>query len=200
MITWLSNYPLIPIVFGTLFLAGGGLLATWGWNAWSSAQIRSTLQETEQARILQQRTAMLQTLGAEYRANSSVLQHSAYSQPTTDRGSLVIFPPFHADALRAAISSGLFAGPADRELFWAIVNLQQAIEAFHKTADFILSGMMMTATPGRPVSKEGSKQSRGGMHRALLESESMRKLRNQFRILRDVLEAHGIDTTNAPPQ
>src|SRR4051794_18693997 len=98
----------LAILFGTLLIAGGGALATWGWNERSSTDTKRMLFERAEAEVSARRTAMLRTLTAEFVFNSNVLKDPQFSETDPEElKKFVVFPKVQATALQSVISSGV---------------------------------------------------------------------------------------------
>ncbi len=111
------SLPTIQILLGTLLLAGGGLLATYGWNAKFEADRKS---------------AMVRSVGAELLVNSAVVRDPMFTETDDKKLSLfVMFPRVSIAVLEGAISSGLFLKEDDRPFFTRAANLRELLTQFN---------------------------------------------------------------------
>jgi hypothetical protein len=126
------------IAFGTLLIALGGIVATFGWSMRSTIETRSVLEAERAATIQSQRRAMFRTLAAELSLNAEVLTNEVFHE--TDEAKLakfVMLPRLQHSALESAIASGLFATQADTSLYSIIVRLLQQTQDFNnRLAEF----------------------------------------------------------------
>ena len=109
--------PAIQILLGTLLLAGGGLLATYGWNAKFEADKKS---------------AIVRSVAAELLGNTAVLKNPDFAETDDEKLSqFVVFPRVNIAVLEGAISSGLFLKDEDRLLFTRVVNIRELLTQFN---------------------------------------------------------------------
>ena len=86
------SWPIFLIAAGTVFIGGGGLMATYGWVAFTEER---------------QKAAMVKGLAAEWLLNSVVISDPPLAEPdATKLSKFVIFPRMKMAALEGAISSG----------------------------------------------------------------------------------------------
>ena len=112
------NIPNLYIVLGTLLIAFGGLMATHGWNARSE---------------MYKKNSMLKAVAAEYLIYETIILDPKIAETDEEKLSkFTVFPRFHTTALESAISSGLFLGEDDKELFTRAVNLHEILHEFNK--------------------------------------------------------------------
>jgi len=114
--------PNILILLGTLLIAIGGILATYGWNA-----------STEAA----QGSAMIKAVAAEWLMNANVMNDKSISEPDDAQLSkFVMFPRTRTAALEGAIASGLFLDERDREFFTRASRLHELLTGFNQRLSF----------------------------------------------------------------
>jgi hypothetical protein len=102
------------IIIGTLLIAVGGMVATYGWN-----------QQSEQAK----RVALIRAVAAETMANASVIQ----SPEVSEHGDkFVVLPRTRTIAIDAAIASGLFNTESDRPFFTRASRMSNYLHAFNR--------------------------------------------------------------------
>lgn len=115
------NLPNIYIVCGTLLIAFGGLLATFGWSARSDLMIRNGL---------------IKAVSSEYLIYETVILHQKIIE--TDQKALlkpVIYSKFHTLALEGLMSSGLFI-ENDKELYTRAVELHELLHELNSRFAF----------------------------------------------------------------
>jgi len=145
--------PSLFVITGTVLIAIGGLLATYGWNAHAEATRRS---------------AMIQSVAAEWMVNNSVISDEKFL--ATDKNELarfVMFPRTRTIALEVAITSGLFLEQQDRELFTQACRLHEQLLAFNQRLDF--TEERMSAHPGE-IAKLREKLRDGVVRKQVAES------------------------------
>ena len=114
--------PNILILLGTLLIAIGAIVATYGWNA-----------RTEAA----QRSGMIKAVAAEWMMNVQVLNDKSISEPDDAQLSKwVLFPRTRTIALEGAIASGLFLDERDREFFTRASHLHELLIGFNQRLSF----------------------------------------------------------------
>ena len=114
--------PNLLIVIGTILIAAGGLLATYGWNARS--------QEA-------QKSGLVRGVAAELLMNLSVISDPKFTETDEEKLSqFVIFPRLQITALEAAVSSGLFLNEQDRLYLTRVVNLRELLNDFNLRLNF----------------------------------------------------------------
>ena len=116
------SMPTLLILFGTVLIAVGGILATYGWNA-----------RTEEV----QKSAMVRSVAAELLMNISVINDPKFTE--TDENKLsqfVIFPRMQITALESAISSGFFLSERDRLFMTRVVGLHERLNGYNLRLSF----------------------------------------------------------------
>jgi len=105
------------IVGGTLLIAIGGLLATFGWNS-----------HADDAR----RHGLVEQIAAELTVNLNVASDPKFVENDPEElKEYVVYPRFQIVALDAAIASGLFLENADRELLTRISGVSELLRDFN---------------------------------------------------------------------
>lgn len=116
------NTPNLLIVTGLLVIAGGGYLATYGWNA-----------KSQEA----QKSGMVRGVAAELLMNVSVIRDPKFAETDEEELSkFVIFPRMQMTALEGSISSGLFLEEQDRLYLTRAVGLRELLNDFNLRLSF----------------------------------------------------------------
>jgi hypothetical protein len=114
--------PNLLILVGTLLIAVGGIVATYGWNA-----------KTEAA----QKAGMIRAVAAELTMNLSIINDQAIVEPDDKKlSAFVMFPRMLTTALEGAISSGLFLQEKDRLFLTRAANLHELLLGFNQRLRF----------------------------------------------------------------
>lgn len=124
--------PNFLIVVGTLLIAVGGIIATYGWNA-----------KTEAA----QKAAIIRAVAAEYMINVAVINDQKFIE--TDEKKLctfAMFPRVQSAALEGAVASGLFLEEKDRLFLTRAANLHELLLGFNQRLSYTED--QMTNRPG----------------------------------------------------
>lgn len=118
--------PNVYIVLGTLLIAGGGLLATYGWNSRSD---------------MDKRNAIIKAVANEYLIYEAVILDKKIAETNEEELSkFVVYPRFHTTALESIVSSGLFMED-DKELYTRAVNLHELLHELNTHFEFIENEM-----------------------------------------------------------
>lgn len=126
------NWPNFLVVLGTLMIAGGGFIATYGWNA-----------KTEYA----QRERLIKAITAELVINLSAIRDRKFAE--TDKSKLaefVIFPRMKTVTLEGAIASGLFRREKDREFLTRVSRVHELLISFNQRLSFMEDRMVNDPT------------------------------------------------------
>ena len=114
--------PHFIIVLGTILIAVGGVLATYGWNMKTVAS---------------QRHGIIRAVTAESLDNSDVLMKRVFTEKNDNKlSTFVLFPRMQTTALDGAIASGLFCSNKDREFLTRVVGLRNALVEFNDRLSF----------------------------------------------------------------
>ncbi len=151
-------WPNTLIVVGTLLIAGGGIIATHGWNERTNAL---------------QRKGLIQAVAAELMVNIQVVSDPKFTE--TDAARLqeyVVFPRTQTIALEAAIASGQFLAPQDRLLFTRLVNLAELLAEFNNRLSITEAQTASLPSPDRVAFRA---KLRDGKIRATID-EGLKKL------------------------
>jgi hypothetical protein len=120
------------IAIGTLLIALGGLVATYGWDMRSSMDTRRMLNERAETDRAQRRAALIRALGAECLVNTHLLETPPIDEQDPELVTKYVpYPRMHTTALTSAIASGAFASAWDREIFTSIVQIQEHLNEFN---------------------------------------------------------------------
>lgn len=111
-------YPNLYIAAGTIMIAVGGLLATFGWNLRSS-----------EAR----KDALVHAMASEVMLNLGVV---ADKKLTADGGDFIMFPRVHHVALDGALGSGLFTSKNDKQLLSRATELREVLVSLNQRLEF----------------------------------------------------------------
>ena len=108
----------LEVFIGTLLIAGGGLLATMGWDARSTAT---------------QKKAMIRAVSAELMINLNIFVDSKFTERDEKQlAKFVVFPRMQTSVLKGSIAGGLFVGEKDRMYLTRAMGLVELLEAFNK--------------------------------------------------------------------
>lgn len=113
----LEQHPYVAITLGTILVACGGLLATWGWN---------------QVSVLSQRDNLMISVSEEWRLNESMVNDVislARRWNKKEDGENFPYQPFKSNRSAALISSGVLESKSS-SLVKAIEKYETAIEEF----------------------------------------------------------------------
>lgn len=112
----------LSIVFGTMFIAIGGIMATHGWNAKTVAS---------------QKNGIIRAVAAETIVNIAILNDPIFTAKN-DKELLkfTMFPRTQTAALEGAIASGLFIEDKDRIFLTRAVGLNELLNSFNQRLDF----------------------------------------------------------------
>lgn len=132
MLTRLVANPSFLILAGTILIGLGGLLATYGWDLKSSEDTRRALEQSAANDLAVRRLTILRTLGAEFVINSATLRSPVFvERDDSQLSKFVVFPRLQTTAVATAMASGLFAAPADNDIFTALFSFQQSAGDFN---------------------------------------------------------------------
>jgi hypothetical protein len=122
-----TYWAIAQLLVGTLLVAGGGLLATHGWDSWAD---------------LQRRRDVIRAVAAETMLNLSIVTDPKFTEkdPNVLR-QFVIYPRFQTAALDGAIASALFAGENDRKLLTHLMAVREQTIDFNQRLGFSESQM-----------------------------------------------------------
>ena len=110
------------VMFGTMLVAAGGLVATHGWNKHSSESDRIEL---------------VKTVIAEISANQEILRDSTFQDCEYQPGKATcIFPRLLDSALAGAIAKGSFPGAEGRKIVGQAIRLKQRLSMFNRKLEF----------------------------------------------------------------
>jgi len=132
MLTRLMTNPSFLILFGSVLIGLGGLIATYGWDIRSSEDTRRALEQRAASDLATRRLTILRTLAAELIINKAIIEDRKFTE--LDDGQLsrfVVFPRLQTTAIATAIASGLFAAPTDNQLFTALFQFQELASDFN---------------------------------------------------------------------
>lgn len=132
--------PWAYILIGAIFIGFGGIVATYGWNLITSNEAikRANDERTDRRR------AMLRTLAAEVVLNKDILSDRKFTETDPEKlREYAIFPRPQFAGLQTAIASGVFASAEDRELFTAILSLQDLFADFNNRLHIIETEMLL---------------------------------------------------------
>ncbi len=116
--------PTFLILLGTVLIAVGGVVATYGWNLRSSLRTSRMLEESRARELETKRGAMVRTAMAELLMNVKVISNPIFHEEDESKLSeFVVLPRFHTEALAAMMASGLFLEERDRALFTRVADL-----------------------------------------------------------------------------
>ncbi len=121
VLSWVFGNAVLCIVFGTILIAGGGLLATHGWNLHTSKEIRASLEQSRLDQLEMKRQGIIKTVCLEVVTNIIRMKDKKFTE--TDKKKLseyVVFPRMSTAALSSALESALFLGKQHREFFDAV--------------------------------------------------------------------------------
>jgi len=103
------------IALGTVLIAIGGLVATYGWNMRSTQETRTMLKERTRADRNRNRAEVLKSLGAEFSMNIERLKTPPINEiDEVQLGHFVVIPRLQTTATAAAIARGTFTDLEDR--------------------------------------------------------------------------------------
>ena len=109
--------PNLQIIIGTVLIAVGGILATYGWTARTEAS---------------QKSAMIKAVAAELLINLALIDDPKIAE--TDEKKLsksVFFPRMQTSTLKGALASGLFLTKRDRLFFTRASDLNELLDGFN---------------------------------------------------------------------
>lgn len=182
MLARLIANPSFLIVVGSILIGLGGFLATYGWDLRSSEDTRRALEQRAANDLAVRRQTILRTLAAEYVSNEAVLKAPAFVERDDNQLSkFAIFPRLQTTAITTAIASGLFAAPADNELFTALFEFQ------HIAGDF--NNRLQTTENAALQNRESILYTRT----KLRDGKTLSSVRAHLQRLGRVLLANGID-------
>ncbi len=105
-------------LIGALIMAGGGLLTTKGWNKQSADNMQAMFRRNMNKEIADRKRALARVLAAELDRNSDMIGSWPYqAKADDDLSKFVPYPTTENVALAETITSGLFIGDDDRELY-----------------------------------------------------------------------------------
>ncbi len=134
---------LLLIALGTLLIATGGVIATYGWDLKSSADTRAMLADRARLDFNTRRVAVLRTLAGELIVNSRILDNPPIAE--TDPAKLSTFAPLprlQMTGLSSAVASGIFAGPEEQEMFAAVLGLLDHLSDLNARIQFTETQML----------------------------------------------------------
>lgn len=135
------------IILGTLFIAGGGLMATYGWNLRSSKEIQASLEQSRIHELELRRLGIIKTVLLEIGGNISIIQLKVFTE--TDEKKLskyAVYPRLWTEALSSVIESTLFLEDKSRKLFDGVLKLLSTLTDFNNTLE-LGNSMTQKASP-----------------------------------------------------
>lgn len=125
-----------PILFGVTILSVGGICTTYGWESKFSND---------------QKKAIIRSVASEIMININIVRDEKFNVNNLDSAGFVIYPRFSCIALESIITSGLFNGEIDKELYTRVFEMVELVNSFNHRLDFI-ENMLMKASKDDIVS------------------------------------------------
>ncbi len=185
----------LPTIIGSLVATLGGVLATWGWGATSSAENRRQLSALERAHALQlqdigaraledARRKLLQSIASEIRCNLRALNHEFFATTFPDDNRFLPLPLAESASVRTGVTGGLFSEAKYSSLFQAIEATALDVSFYNAALERSLSDL----SAGRLKSNEII----GGLNNPGIRLTLLRRLHD----LRRRIEVLGINVEN----
>lgn len=146
-------YAYLYIAIGTLLIAIGGLMATYGWNLKTSKEIKGSLEESRIHEVELQREWIIKTVFLETITNLIIIHDSKFTE--TDEKKLskfVVYPRLRTAALTSVLESALFLEKRHRRFFDVVSWMIGQLNHFNHRIGLIEDIMRRAPTPERILS------------------------------------------------